>query len=82
MLDTRGNTSLQPAETLEAFGVKIGIRPTAVPMAVISGVRKLLADIRQTGSLENNSLDLASFEDYNNVLGLAEIKSLETRYKT
>jgi 2-methylisocitrate lyase-like PEP mutase family enzyme len=82
VLDTSGNTPLQPAATLEAFGVKIGILPTAVPMAVISGVRKLLADIRQTGSLENNSLDLASFEDYNNVLGLAEIKSLETRYKT
>jgi 2,3-dimethylmalate lyase len=82
VLDTSGNTPLQPAATLESFGVKIGILPTAVPMAVIAGVRKLLADIRQTGSLENISLDLASFEDYNDVLGLAEIRSLETRYKT
>ena len=69
-------------DRLEPHGVKIAILPTAVPMAVIASVRALLSNVRKTGTLENMPLELASFEDYNKVLGLADIQSLEKRYRT
>ncbi len=82
VMDTSGNTPLIPAAELEPHGVKIAILPTAVPMAVIASVRALLSNVRETGTLKNIPLELASFEDYNKVLGLADIQSLETRYRT
>jgi len=82
VMDTSGNTPLMPAADLEPHGVKIAILPTAVPMAVIASVRNLLSNVQKTGTLDNIPVELASFEDYNNVLGLADIQSLETRYRT
>ena len=80
VIDTSGNTP-PSTDGLDSHGVKLGILPTAVAMAVISGVRKMLADVQATGSLEGAAVDLASFQDYNAVLGLAEIEDLETRYR-
>ncbi len=62
--------------------MKIAILPTAIPMAIIASVRALLSDVRKNGTLDNIPVALASFEDYNNVLGLPDIQSLETRYRT
>lgn len=80
VIDTSGNTP-PSSGGLEAHGVKLGILPTAVAMAVISGVRDLLTNVLASGGLDSSAVDLASFEDYNAVLGIAEIVDLETRYR-
>lgn len=81
VIDTSGNTP-PSGDGLAKQGVKLGILPTAVAMAVIAGVRKLLSEVQATGGLQSAVVDLASFQDYNAVLGLAEIEELETRYRT
>lgn len=79
VIDTTGNTPIS-ADGLDNYGVRIGLLPTVVPMSVIFNVRKSLESILATKGLDAIKDNLASFEEYNSVLGLSDIKDLEDRY--
>lgn len=81
IIDTTGNTPLS-TNGLDIYGVKLGILPTAIAMSVIFNVRKSLKSILATNGLEATKDILATFQDYNSILGLSEIENVEARYRT
>ena len=81
VIDTTGNTPMS-ANGLDIHGVKLGILPTAIAMSVIFNVRKSLKSILATNGLEATKDILATFQDYNSILGLSEIEDVEARYRT
>ncbi len=80
ILDTSGRTPIVSINELAPFGVKIGVLPTALAMAIIPTVRRLLGVLMRDGHLGSIQSELATFEEYNALLGLTAIRVLEDRY--
>jgi 2-methylisocitrate lyase-like PEP mutase family enzyme len=80
ILDSSGRTPVASPEELEAMGIKLGIFPTAVVMSLIPAIRQTLETLYRDGSLAAVKDNLASFDEYHEVLGLPEIQALEQRY--
>ncbi|MCH7634855.1 MAG: hypothetical protein IIA36_09205, partial [Proteobacteria bacterium] len=78
-LDSTGRTPVAPADDLASLGVKIGVFPTALVMGLIPVVRRLLAALKRDGTIAGIADELASFDEYNALLGLAEFEALERR---
>jgi len=80
ILDTTGRTPVVPPGELAAAGVKLGIFPTALVMALIPVIRRVMKGLQAEGSVAGITDELAAFEDYNAVLDLAGFQELEERY--
>ncbi len=80
ILDSSGRTPTAAPKELERLGIKIGIFPTAIVMSMIPALRRIFAILHKDGSLASVKDDLASFDEYHGILGLAEIQTLERRY--
>ena len=78
-LDSTGRTPVAPPDDLASLGVKIGVFPTALVMGIIPVVRRLLAALKRDGTIAGIVDELASFDEYNALLGLAEFEALERR---
>ena len=80
ILDSSGRTPVAPPAELEALGIKVGIFPTAIIMSLIPTLQHTLEVLHRDGSLESLKDNLASFDEYHEVLGLSEVQALEQRY--
>jgi 2,3-dimethylmalate lyase len=80
ILDSSGRTPVASPDELEKLGIKIGIFPTAIVMSLIPALRHTFEVLHRDGSLAAIEDDLASFDEYHNLLGLPEIQALEQRY--
>jgi 2-methylisocitrate lyase-like PEP mutase family enzyme len=80
ILDSSGRTPVLEPSELEKLGIKIGIFPTAIVMSLIPALRHTFEVLRRDGSIAAIKDDLASFDEYHKILGLAEMQALEQRY--
>jgi len=76
----KGKTPFLPAEELEGIGYKIAIYPVSTLYAATRAMMRLLTQLKEKGSTEDCLEDLVSFEDFNNLVGVAEMRALERRF--
>ncbi|MHB8090719.1 MAG: isocitrate lyase/PEP mutase family protein [Syntrophales bacterium] len=76
----KGKTPFLPAEELEQIGYKIAIYPVSTLYAATKAMMKVLTHLREKGSTENCLEDLVNFEEFNNLVGVGEMRALEKKF--
>ncbi|MHB8830191.1 MAG: isocitrate lyase/PEP mutase family protein [Syntrophales bacterium] len=76
----KGKTPFLSADELEGIGYKIAIYPVSTLYAATKAMMKLLNHLKEKGSTEDCLEDLVSFEEFNNLVGVAEMRALEKRF--
>lgn len=76
----KGLTPLLPAEELLALGYQVIAYPLSALYAATEAMRETLAELRRSGSTSGCLDRLASFEEFNRLVGLPELMELEKRY--
>jgi 2-methylisocitrate lyase-like PEP mutase family enzyme len=79
----RATTPLLAAAQLQALGVAVVIYPRLLTAAAIQGMNNAMAAFQQmltTGKVVDRPDLLVSFEDLNELVGMAELQRLERRY--
>lgn len=75
-----GRTPLLPARELEKLGYDLVIFPTASTYMVAQAMKNLMEELMKTGSTENLISEMISFPEFNELIGLAEIRELEAKF--
>lgn len=75
-----GRTPLLPNRELEEIGYNIAIYPTASIYVVTKAVLGLMEALKKDGTTRNVMSDMVSFTEFNELIGLAEIREKEVRY--
>ena len=75
-----GKTPVLGAGEIEALGYGVVIYPGLSLSAAIPAIRGALASLRDTGSVESNHGEMASFRDFFELMGLEAVQELESRY--
>ncbi|UHL63900.1 isocitrate lyase/PEP mutase family protein [Paralcaligenes sp. KSB-10] len=81
----RSTTPLLSAAQLEELGVSVVIFPRMLTACALMGMKRGLELLQQslsTGEVVDRPDALVSFEELNEIMGMAQIKSLEERYLT
>jgi 2-methylisocitrate lyase-like PEP mutase family enzyme len=79
-LTAGGKTPVLPAEDLDEMGFDVALYPSAAQKATIHAVRSVYDDILAAGTSEGVFDRLVTWEERNEVTGLAELQALEDRY--
>jgi 2-methylisocitrate lyase-like PEP mutase family enzyme len=77
-----GKTPPMPLERLRELGYRIVIFPISTLLAAAKAIRALLLEIREQGTPMRIFSDRTSFQEFNEMIGLAEIQQLEKRFAT
>jgi 2-methylisocitrate lyase-like PEP mutase family enzyme len=77
-----GKTPPIPLERLKELGYRLVIFPIAALLTATKAVRALAAEIRTTGSPIRALGGMMSFREFNDFIGLPEIRELEKRFST
>jgi carboxyvinyl-carboxyphosphonate phosphorylmutase len=75
-----GKTPAMPLDRLKELGYRIIIFPISTLLAAAKAVRAAIAEIRATGTPIRLVSDLMSFHEFNEMIGLAEVRRLEQRF--
>jgi 2-methylisocitrate lyase-like PEP mutase family enzyme len=75
-----GRTPLIPAAELAELGYRLVIVPSDLQRAAIHGMQLAAATLRRDGSSAAIADRLASFEERDEIIGLAQWSELEKRY--
>ena len=75
-----GKTPELPASEIEALGFGVVIYPGLSLSAAIPAIRRALAELRETGGVEESGAEMASFRDFFELMGLEAVQGLESRY--
>ena len=79
-MSTSGKTPHLPAERMAALNFRIAIYPNYVLYAALAGARSLLLRLKQSGSTEGLKDGLPSFAEFNDLMGMQDVRALEARY--
>lgn len=77
-----GKTPPMPLERVKELGYRIVIFPIGALLMAAQAVRKLLAEIQEHGSPMGLASEWISFREFNEMIGLGEIRELEKRFST
>jgi carboxyvinyl-carboxyphosphonate phosphorylmutase len=77
-----GKTPPMPLERLRELGYRIVIFPISTLLAAAKAIRALLLEIQAQGTPMRIFSDRTSFQEFNEMIGLAEIQQLEKRFAT
>jgi carboxyvinyl-carboxyphosphonate phosphorylmutase len=77
-----GKTPPIPLERLRELGYRIVIFPIGALLAATTAVRKLAAEIQAHGTPIALLPEMISFGDFNEMIGLSEIRQLELRFSS
>ena len=77
-----GKTPPMPLERLKELGYRVIIFPIGALLMATQAVRRLLAEIREHGSPMGLAGEWISFREFNEMIGLPEIRQLEKRFET
>lgn len=77
-----GKTPPMPLARLKELGYRIVIFPIAALLTAATSVRALAAEIRTSGSPLRALAQMMSFREFNDFIGLPEIRELEKRFST
>ena len=79
-MSTSGRTPHLPADRMAALNFRIAIYPNYVLYAALAGARSLLLRLKQSGSTEGLKDGLPSFAEFNDLMGMQDVRALEARY--
>jgi len=77
-----GKTPFLSVEEIKALGFKLILYPNFMMLAAIPAMHKVLQELKRTGSVKGLVGEVASFQDFFNLLGMDEVKILEEKYLT
>ena len=76
-----GTTPIVSADTLEQWGYAIVAYPTGCSYVIAKAVRDYLRRLRETRTTANMEDIMVDFEEFNDIVGLDEIRSREAKYE-
>lgn len=79
-LASSGKTPFLSAEEIQALGYGVVIYPNYALLAAIPAVRRALASLRDTGSIKPMLNEIASFREFFDLMGMAEVQAVEAKY--
>lgn len=75
-----GKTPVLTAERLQEIGFSLAIYPTAATYVIAQAMSRFFDALLRTGDLENLQDRMILFDDFNDLVGLAEIQQTEEKY--
>lgn len=75
-----GKTPFLSVDEIQALGFKLILYPNFMMLAAIPAMHNVLQELKRTGSVKHLVGQLASFQDFFNLLGMGEVQALESRY--
>lgn len=75
-----GKTPFLSVEEIKALGFKLILYPNFMMLAAIPAMHKVLQEIKTKGSVKDLVGEVASFQEFFNLLGMEDVKLLEEKY--
>jgi len=75
-----GRTPLLPAKELEKLGYDLVIFPTASTYVAAQAMKNLMEELMKTGTTEHLIPEMIPFSEFNELVGLSEIRELEAKF--
>lgn len=75
-----GKTPFLAAEEIQKLGFKLVIYPNFALLSAITAISKTLAELKSKGSVAGIVKDIASFQDFFNLVGMKEVQEAEAKY--
>lgn len=75
-----GKTPFLAKEEIERLGFKLIIFPNWVLLAAIRAASRVLATLKETGSIASLANDVATFREFFDLIGMPQVQALEARY--
>jgi carboxyvinyl-carboxyphosphonate phosphorylmutase len=79
-MSSSGKTPFLTVREVGAIGFRIMLFPIYTLLAAIVSMRALLRDLRDSGDVNRVRAQCATFEEFNKLLGIDDIRGLETKY--
>ncbi len=79
-MDEGGKTPLLNVRELEELGYKIVIFPRSAPSAAAKAIQEIMQTLKKTGTTESAIDRIVTFEERNQITGLARYQQLEKEY--
>lgn len=77
-----GATPLQPAKSLHDMGFSLVLYPLSVLYASTAASLRVLHELHTSGTVSSKPSDIVSFDQFNEIVGLSEMRTLEEHYRT
>jgi 2-methylisocitrate lyase-like PEP mutase family enzyme len=77
-----GRTPPLPLDRIAELGFALVLFPIGTLLAATAGIRALLTTLRSDGTPAAALADVPTFDEFTDLIGLPEIRSLEQRFGT
>lgn len=77
-----GRTPFLPVSRLQEIGYNLVIFPVSATYVMAEAARKVMRILKETGSTGDMVDSMIAFEEFNELMGLGDIRQMETRYST
>ncbi len=81
-MSASGKTPMLPADEIAGLGFKLAIYPNVALLAAVAATRQALATLKDTGAVDAILENATTFQEFFNLVGMAEVQALEERYAT
>jgi 2-methylisocitrate lyase-like PEP mutase family enzyme len=75
-----GKTPFLPAEEIQKLGFKLAIYPNYALLSAITAISKTLTELKRTGSVAGIVKEIASFQEFFDLVGMKEVQDAEAKY--
>jgi 2-methylisocitrate lyase-like PEP mutase family enzyme len=75
-----GKTPFLHAEEIQKLGFKLIIYPNFTLLSAITAMSHTLSELKRTGSIAEVAKNIASFQDFFNLVGMKEVQEAEAKY--
>ena len=75
-----GKTPFLPADEIQKLGFKVIIYPNFALLSAITAINKTLTELKTKGTPAGIVNDIASFQDFFNLVGMKEVQDAEAKY--
>ena len=75
-----GKTPFLPIDEIGKLGFKLVIYPNFALLSAITAITKTLTELKRTGSIAEVSKQIASFQEFFDLVGMREVQEAEARY--
>ena len=75
-----GKTPFLPIDEIGRLGFKLVIYPNFALLSAITAITKTLAELKRTGSIAEAAKNIASFQEFFDLVGMREVQEAEAKY--